>query len=190
MIKKLILHCSASNWGDVEEIRKWHKARGWRDIGYHYVIQNRYHTYADWRLRNEKWEGGLAGIVQTGRAENVQGAHVKNHNENTLGICLIGYKYFDKEQFYSLIILCADLCKKYGLRISDIKGHYEYDKNKTCPNFNMDSFRNLMKISVSEMQTKSITTPDDIYDLIAGYFQYKLWSETYQEYAEKENDYA
>ena len=41
-INKIILHCSATPSGravSVDTIRRWHKKRGWSDIGYHYVIQ-------------------------------------------------------------------------------------------------------------------------------------------------------
>ena len=41
MINKIIIHCSATPEGEdltVEQIRKDHKAQGWSDIGYHYVI--------------------------------------------------------------------------------------------------------------------------------------------------------
>jgi len=31
-VKKIILHCSDSEWGDAAEIDKWHKARGWQGI--------------------------------------------------------------------------------------------------------------------------------------------------------------
>ena len=40
-IDKIILHCSATQEGKnikTETIRKWHLKRGWRDIGYHFVV--------------------------------------------------------------------------------------------------------------------------------------------------------
>ena len=40
-IKEIHIHCSATREGQAitaDEIRKWHKARGWSDIGYHYII--------------------------------------------------------------------------------------------------------------------------------------------------------
>ena len=40
-ISKIILHCSATAEGKdytVDTIRRWHKARGFNDIGYHIVI--------------------------------------------------------------------------------------------------------------------------------------------------------
>ena len=41
-LNKIIIHCSATPEGrDVkaDEIKQWHKDRGWSDIGYHFVIE-------------------------------------------------------------------------------------------------------------------------------------------------------
>jgi N-acetylmuramoyl-L-alanine amidase len=73
--KYIVLHCSATRAKqdvDAAQIRQWHLAQGWQDIGYHYVIKR-------------------DGTVETGRApDNSVGSHVKDHNSNTLGICLVG----------------------------------------------------------------------------------------------------
>ena len=45
--------------------------RGWRDIGYHFVI-------------------GLDGQVHEGRPIEETGAHTKGHNFDSIGICYIG----------------------------------------------------------------------------------------------------
>lgn len=73
-IRKLVIHYSATypdlDYG-VDEIRKMHLARGFNDVGYHYIIKR-------------------DGTIQKGRADNVIGAHVKGHNTGSLGICCIG----------------------------------------------------------------------------------------------------
>ena len=64
-INKIIIHCSATKEGQdisAATIDEWHKARGWRSIGYHYVI-------------------GLDGMIEYGRPITETGAHVKNHNK-------------------------------------------------------------------------------------------------------------
>ncbi|EMQ2877340.1 N-acetylmuramoyl-L-alanine amidase, partial [Vibrio navarrensis] len=70
----ITIHCSATspeqNIG-VSEIRAWHRAKGWRDIGYHWVITRQ-------------------GELQAGRPMTQQGAHVRGHNQGNIGICLIG----------------------------------------------------------------------------------------------------
>lgn len=73
-ITEIIIHCSATPEGKdftVDDIRRWHLARNFADIGYHYVI------YRD-------------GSVHKGRAENIAGAHCLGHNANSMGICYIG----------------------------------------------------------------------------------------------------
>lgn len=73
-ITEIILHCSATAEGldfSVRDIRAWHKAQGWADVGYHYVVR-------------------LDGTVQEGRPLDQAGAHCKGHNAASIGICYIG----------------------------------------------------------------------------------------------------
>ena len=37
-LTNIIIHCSDSDFGDAQTIDLWHKQRGWKGIGYHYVI--------------------------------------------------------------------------------------------------------------------------------------------------------
>ena len=73
-IKQVILHCSATPEGKdvtVDTIREWHLARGFNDIGYHFVI------YRD-------------GSIHQGRNIDTVGAHCTNQNSNSVGVCYIG----------------------------------------------------------------------------------------------------
>tara|TARA_R110000868_G_scaffold157974_3_gene385626 strand:- start:994 stop:1440 length:447 start_codon:yes stop_codon:yes gene_type:complete len=73
-INLIVVHCSATPEGvDYKEadIDKWHKARGWRGTGYHYVVD-------------------LDGTIEVGRPEAQIGAHSKGHNANSIGVCYIG----------------------------------------------------------------------------------------------------
>ena len=74
-ISLIIIQCSATPEGrdfTVEDIDRWHRQRGWKNgIGYHYVV------YRD-------------GTVHKGRPDKMVGAHCKNHNAHSLGICYIG----------------------------------------------------------------------------------------------------
>lgn len=77
-IDEIIIHCSNSPEGrndKAEDIRKWHKQRGFNDIGYHYVID-------------------LDGTVEQGRPIEQAGAHCTGHNRNSIGICYIGGAYW------------------------------------------------------------------------------------------------
>ena len=73
-IKRIVMHYSAT-YPDQDigatQIDEWHRARGFARIGYHYVIRR-------------------DGLVQTGRPENVVGAHVRGHNTGSIGICVVG----------------------------------------------------------------------------------------------------
>jgi N-acetylmuramoyl-L-alanine amidase len=102
----------------VEDIRVWHKDRGWDDIGYHYVIRR-------------------DGTVEPGRDEDAQGAHVRGWNEFSIGICLVGGSMgvvdYTRCQWNSLKSLVYRLKMKYPK--ASVLGHCDYDPGKTCPNF-------------------------------------------------------
>lgn len=73
-INKIIIHCSATPEGreiTVEDITLWHKKRGFKTIGYHYIIY-------------------LDGSIHIGRPEEEIGAHCVGQNSNSIGICYIG----------------------------------------------------------------------------------------------------
>lgn len=135
-IKKLIIHCSYTPPSmdiGADTIRDWHKnGNGWSDIGYHYVIRR-------------------DGSIEKGRQDSVAGAHARGHNSNSLGICLVGGKKPNKDepdfnytaiQLDSLQVLVNDLCVKYG--VDEVIGHNEVDSGKTCPNFDVQSWRSLV----------------------------------------------
>lgn len=82
-IKTVVIHYSASPFGCVSEIRRWHHARGWKDIGYHVVLLNGHVAQA-------KYVAGLDGAIEIGRPWQEIGAHAKGHNADSLGVCLIG----------------------------------------------------------------------------------------------------
>lgn len=118
-IDKLIIHCSASPPGrgdSAETIHAWHLARGWSGIGYHWII-----------LEN--------GTLQAGRPEYWIGAHLKNYNAHSIGVCLIGDDEFTEEQYSKLKKLVKRKQIEYpGI---DILGHYQLTTGKTCPNFDV-----------------------------------------------------
>jgi N-acetyl-anhydromuramyl-L-alanine amidase AmpD len=137
-ITEIIVHCSATrpDWMErfpiakkVEEIRAWHtRDRGWRDIGYHYLID-----------RN--------GAVATGRPVEQIGAHVQGRNTGTIGVCLIGghgssetdkfSQHFTAQQDAALRSLLADLRKRHGN--VPVTGHNQYAA-KACPGFNVPTW--------------------------------------------------
>lgn len=120
-IDTIIIHCSASDRAahdDWRVIKRWHLERGWRDIGYHYIIQR---------------DGG----IRIGRPIHEAGAHVKGHNDNSIGICLTGDQDFTVSQFETLGKLVKNLRLLFNLEAKDIKPHNAFNIDKTCPNFKL-----------------------------------------------------
>lgn len=123
-IDKIIVHCADTPEGrDVraEEIRRWHKAKGWDDIGYHYVID-------------------LDGTIEAGRDIEIAGAHTQGQNATSIGICYVGgcdEKMQPKDtrtdaQKESLKLLIKFLKSKY--KDAKVFGHRDFAK-KACPCF-------------------------------------------------------
>lgn len=133
----IIVHNSASAWGDVAEITKWHKARGFRTIGYHYVITNA-HPHGS-RVTERDYDG----VVHNGRDLHEAGAHEEKYNRCSIGVCLVGRgpKDFTKRQMESLRKVCRETMRRFGIPRENVLGHSEVDPNKTDPGFNMDTFR-------------------------------------------------
>lgn len=127
LINELIWHCTATPAGretSVAEIDSWHKARGWKGIGYHKVVH-------------------LDGSVSDGRPESQIGAHVEGHNANTIGYVYVGgvdandvAKARDTRtpsQKRAMERLTRDAIARYGL--TKVSGHRDYDPRKACPCF-------------------------------------------------------
>lgn len=123
-IDEIIVHCTATKEGDnitAADIRRWHKAKGWADIGYHYVVR-------------------LDGTIEEGRPLAVAGAHCVGHNADTIGVVYVGGldkngKAADtrtKAQKRALLILINGLKKTFNIK--KVAGHRDY-ANKACPCF-------------------------------------------------------
>ena len=135
-INKIILHCSASSFGSVSVIDKWHKDRGWSECGYHYVICNGYENSDD-----DFEETVMNGEVQEGRDLNKAGAHARGYNADSIGICMIGTDKFSEEQFISLGSVVIGMMTQFDLQVEDVIAHADVDTHgKTCPNFNVKDF--------------------------------------------------
>jgi hypothetical protein len=135
---EIFWHCSDSLFGDVDLFREWHKARGWTDIGYHFVVLNG-------RVKSaNEYNPALDGIILPGRdldgdgdVEDEVGAHAYGHNRGSLAICLVGKTAFSPKQMGSIYGLTLALLAKYNGTVDNVHGHYEVDNRKTCPNLNM-----------------------------------------------------
>lgn len=152
-IMNIILHCSDSLFGSAAEIRRWHQANGWRDIGYHFVINNGLiiPDIVDKATGKLKQTGlylpCMDGQIEIGRrldgdkflTDNEAGAHALGYNASSIGIVWIGVDDFTPAQFLSGAKLITQLWGILGRDI-EVKGHYQVSKNRTCPNFNVPLF--------------------------------------------------
>lgn len=155
-IDAIIIHCSATKNGQdlrAKDIDRIHKARGFKQIGYNFVID-------------------LDGLVENGRPLSMDGAHCntkgfssQSYNKHSIGICYIGG--LDKNgkpadtrteaQKNALRDLVAKLCKEYD--IIEVLGHRDTSPDldgsgevepvefiKACPCFDVrGEFNSFMK---------------------------------------------
>mgnify|MGYP003623233470 CR=1 FL=1 len=115
-INHIVLHCSATKAGQkvtASDIEKWHKQRGFRKIGYHYVVY-------------------LDGSIVAGRDISEPGAHVAGNNSDSIGICYVcGLDAAGKpsdtrtqEQKAALIFLLESLRERFPN--AAISGHRDF----------------------------------------------------------------
>jgi len=132
----IVIHCSASEWGDSKAIGEWHKEKwGSEYPGYHYIINNCYPTFSSFKYKRPDILAD--GFVQHGRPEDLVGAHLYDYNDSSIGICLIGTNSFTNHQIVSLAKLVNNLLIKYQLKWKDVFGHYQFTDRKSCPNISM-----------------------------------------------------
>ena len=136
-INEIIVHCAATREGrdfTVEDITRWHKARGFATIGYHYVI------YRD-------------GSIHEGRPLEQIGAHCVGHNKHSIGICYIGGCASDgktpkdtrtPEQKEALLSLLRRLKARFPN--ATIHGHRDFAA-KACPSY--DAFREYRQLALA-----------------------------------------
>lgn len=166
--QRITVHCSANRKGRYltgSELRKFHtdpkpKGKGWSDIGYHFVIRT-------------------DGAIDTGRPLSVQGAHVYGHNQDNIGICLIGgldangkpENNFTDSQFNALFALIMELCVQHEIDPENVCGHRDYSPDlngdgvitreefiKDCPCFDVKEWLNakLLENGMRGLQCQTI----------------------------------
>lgn len=128
-ITALVVHCSATPAGKAfrsADIDRWHKSQGWESIGYHFVIT-------------------LDGGIEDGRPLKTPGAHVKQHNSTTIGICYIGGLSADGKRAENTLNEAQERALEFLLRtlrekwpMARILGHRDFaGVAKACPSFDV-----------------------------------------------------
>jgi len=121
----IVIHHALSPHCTAQDVHKWHLARGWQGIAYHYFVRKDGSIY---RGRQETWVGG-----------HLLGAE----NNNTIGICLEGCytdygklteKTVPEAQLSALVELCRDIKTRWDIKA--IKRHADFPSatgKKDCP---------------------------------------------------------
>ena len=124
-ITLIIVHCSAvrpNQTSSAKRIDEWHKDKGWKGIGYHYVVRR-------------------DGSIEKGRPDEQVGAHCVNHNRHSIGVCYEGGLDSNGEdadtrteaQKRALVSLITKLHAQYPRAV--IVGHHDLNPTKPCPCF-------------------------------------------------------
>ena len=130
----IIIHCSAVRPGQrssAQDIDRWHRAQGWKSVGYHFVVRR-------------------DGTVETGRRLEEVGAHCAGHNRHSIGICYEGGLDSDGRpadtrtpaQKQALRRLLEELLAQFPKAL--VVGHHDLNPMKDCPCFDaVKEYRNL-----------------------------------------------
>jgi N-acetyl-anhydromuramyl-L-alanine amidase AmpD len=125
-ITLLVIHCSAvrpDQTSSAAQIDTWHRRQGWHlGIGYHYVVRR-------------------DGQIEPGCPEWMVGAHCKNHNAHSIGICYEGGLNARGQpadtrtlaQKLAMLQLLEILHRKYPKAL--IVGHRDLSHDRDCPCF-------------------------------------------------------
>ncbi len=117
-----MVHHSASeddDGVDALDFERWHRARGWRDIGYHWVVELVGETYH----------------ALQGRPMSMTGAHCPGWNSRAVGVCFAGNFMAvppPAKQLDEGAQLIAGLCQLGGLSPRAILRHRDH-RETLCP---------------------------------------------------------
>lgn len=124
----IVIHCSATPASmdiGAKEIDRWHRAKGWFKIGYHFVIRR-------------------DGSIEHGREVSEAGAHAYGVNDRSVGLCLVGGLSKDKKtaeenytnaQWVALEQLVNELEEQFPQ--ARVVGHREVTPKRDCPSFDV-----------------------------------------------------
>ncbi|HOF19161.1 MAG TPA: peptidoglycan recognition family protein [Phycisphaerae bacterium] len=133
----LVIHHSARESGNAEVFDRMHRARGFDELGYHFVITN--------------GDGGPDGRVEVSRRWRTQkwGSHTggtpnNEYNDHGIGICLVGNftsRMPTRAQLESLDRLAGYLARRYGIAPENVVGHRDAPGASTeCPGEKLEEY--------------------------------------------------
>ena len=137
-VNYIVVHHSLTVDGvtlSTDDSRRFHTTpppagRGWSDIAYHATV--------------EQVENGVEVII--GRPWTLQGAHAPGHNQDSIGVCIIGNfdaAAPDAAHWKGAVKFVAWLCQFFKVPAERVLGHREATPERTCPgaHFDMAVFR-------------------------------------------------
>ncbi len=136
----IVIHHSGTTSGGAESFERNHINRGFRALGYHFVIGNGTDT------SDGKIEIGLRWRNQW------DGAHARGEaNKAGIGICLVGNFENSRptpKQMQALVRLVTHLAYRYDIPLSGIRGHKDFDEGTRCPgrNFPWGELRTALRL--------------------------------------------
>ena len=137
--KYIVIHHSASDNGNSQVFDRMHRARGFDELGYHFVITN--------------GNGGSDGVIEVGTRWERQkwGAHTggtpnNEYNNFGIGICVVGdfsRKMPTDAELVALKRLVSGLMDMYDIKPANVIGHRDAPNATTdCPG---DRFHEYLK---------------------------------------------
>ena len=157
----IVVHHSATATGGAAAFDKMHKAKGWDELGYHFVIGNGTDT------RDGQIEVGSRWPKQK------WGAHTKTpdnrFNEHGIGICMVGnfdVSHPTDAQLKSLAHLVSYLMKTYHIPADHVVGHRDC-KQTDCPG-RFVSIARVRQLSVQMLADAGDAIPQDAPPVLAS----------------------
>lgn len=124
----IIIHHSATDEGNALRFYKFHRSRGWGNLGYHFVIDNGTEGKQDGQIEvSPRW------------IKQQDGAHCQagDMNYKGIGVCLVGnfnQERVSQKQLEALVYLVDTLRDYYKIPLKNIIGHKDVKGAKTeCP---------------------------------------------------------
>jgi len=121
----IVVHHTGTQERSAAQVKAYHKSLGWRDVGYHYIIER-------------------DGKVVSGRPPTMEGAHcvAGGMNRKGIGVCLIGnFELYPppRAQLVSLRALLQRLMREHRVPPANVLGHGEVPGAATaCPGRHLD----------------------------------------------------
>ncbi len=126
--KYIVVHHSGTDKGSSLDFDKYHNSKGWKGVGYHFIISNGTKGKQDGQIEvSPRW------------IKQQNGAHCQagGMNYKGIGVCLVGNfnrERVSRKQLDSLVYLVNTLREYYKIPVKNIIGHRQVRGAKTdCP---------------------------------------------------------